>query len=55
MWGECEKQNHGKNVKNSGEKNLEKNVEKIGMKKNVDKLLVEVKSVENFRGKLLHM
>jgi hypothetical protein len=33
----CEKQKRGKNVKNSGEKNLEKNVEKIGVKKNLDK------------------
>ncbi len=37
MWEKCEKQNCGKNVKNSGEKNLEKNVEKVRMEKNVDK------------------
>jgi hypothetical protein len=34
---------------------LEKNVEKIGVEKNANKWLEEVKSVVNFRGKLLHM
>ncbi len=53
--GKCEKKKRGKNVKNSGGKNLEKNVEKIGVEKNANKWLEEVKSVVNFRGKLLHM
>jgi hypothetical protein len=41
MWEKCEKLTRGKNVKNSGGKNLEKNMKKI--------------DVENFRRKLLHM
>jgi hypothetical protein len=37
VWEKCEKQKRGKNVKNSGGKKLEKNVEKIGVEKNVNK------------------
>jgi hypothetical protein len=37
VWVKCKKQKRGKNVKDSGEKNLEKNVEKSGVKKKVDK------------------
>jgi hypothetical protein len=37
VWGKCEKPKSGKNVKNSHDKILEKNVEKIGVEKNVDK------------------
>ncbi len=46
MWGKCGKPNSGKNVKNSLDKILEKNVEKIGVEKTWINDLEEVKSVE---------
>ncbi len=49
MWGKCEKPKSGKNVKNSLEKVLEKNVEKIGVEKRWTNDLEEVKSVGKCR------
>jgi hypothetical protein len=50
VWGKCEKPKSGKNVKNSREKVLEKNVEKFGVEKRwTNDLEEEVKSVGKFQ------